>query len=66
MPTRPCPACDHDSPRYLEGASQGAYVRYYRCDACGLVFNVSKSKPHAPPTVVAPGKGDRGGSSGAS
>jgi hypothetical protein len=66
MPARPCPACNHIAPRYLDGASQGAYVNYYRCDACGLVFNVSKSRPNAPHKVVAPGGGDSGGSSATS
>ena len=42
MSIRPCPKCQHDTPRLLEGASQDAAVYVYRCDQCGHVWNVSK------------------------
>jgi len=43
VPIRPCPQCDSLTPRRLDGASQAAYVWYYRCDACGHAWSVSKT-----------------------
>ena len=42
MPSRPCPACQQDTARLLEGASAGAYVWYYICPQCGHTWSVSK------------------------
>ena len=56
MPTRPCPICQHTSPRYLPATSEHAVVSYYRCDPCGHVSTVPKDKPDAPPGHVTPPK----------
>lgn len=48
MPVRPCPACGRPSPRYVSGVSETALVNYYRCEACGHVFAVSKDNPDGP------------------
>lgn len=38
----PCPNCSGDRGRWLEGSSKDAYVDYFRCDACGHVWNIPK------------------------
>ena len=42
MPTQPCPACHGPTTRRLDGASEDAYVNYYRCERCGHVWTTSK------------------------
>jgi uncharacterized Zn finger protein len=56
MVSRPCPTCQHDAPRLLQGITEIALVIYYRCNACGTVFSVPKHDPAAPPVIVTPGK----------
>ena len=48
MSIRPCPKCQHDTPRLLEAASTDAAVNFYRCTRCGHVWNVSKYYPDGP------------------
>jgi Pyruvate/2-oxoacid:ferredoxin oxidoreductase delta subunit len=48
MPIRPCPRCHRLTARWLEESSKHAYVNYYRCDGCGMVWNVPKENPDAP------------------
>jgi hypothetical protein len=51
--TKPsCPSCADPSPRYLQDSSNFAVVDYYRCEACGCVFNVPKGRPEAAPKSV--------------
>lgn len=53
MPERPCPNCPAKALRFLPGASDStSYVNYYRCDACGHVFTVSKADPDGPPRAI--------------
>ena len=52
MPFRPCPACQFQTPRLLEAASRDAHVHYYRCEACGRVWNIQKSNPDGPMVAV--------------
>jgi rubredoxin len=47
LPHRICPKCQAPG-RLLESSSQAAEVEYYRCDACGHVWNLSKADPNAP------------------
>lgn len=51
MPHRICPQC-HRQGRFLEAASQEAWVDYYRCDVCGHVWAQSKEDPNAPPRDI--------------
>lgn len=51
MPHRVCPTCRAPG-RLLEAASKDATVEYYRCDACGHVWNHDKANPNAPPRHV--------------
>jgi rubredoxin len=51
MPHRTCPQCQQQG-RYLEGASQSAWVDYYRCDVCGHVWALDKGDPNAPPRDI--------------
>jgi uncharacterized Zn finger protein len=37
-----CPSCSVKEGRWLEGSSKDAYVDYFRCDACGHVWNIPK------------------------
>jgi hypothetical protein len=37
-----CPGCGDANGRHLPHPSQGAFVDYYRCDACECVWNVRK------------------------
>ncbi len=55
MPIRPCPHCSTPTPRLLE-TSNWAHVNYYRCPACGCVWNTPKENPEAPPNIVMPGR----------
>ena len=52
MDTYSCPHCDERMGRWLEETSRDTYVNYYRCDACGHVWNVSKDDPYAQPVDV--------------
>ena len=52
MPFRPCPACQFQTPRLREAASRDADVHYYRCEACGHVWHVSKYNPDGPMVAV--------------
>jgi len=45
MPVRPCPECQTPTPRLLEAVSKVAEVWYYRCGACGHIWNVPKANP---------------------
>lgn len=47
-----CPHCGNRSPRHLDGASEGAFVDYYRCDSCLCVWNVQKGDPNGPVQIV--------------
>ena len=38
----PCPNCSSDAGRWLESSSKDAYVDYFRCSACGHVWNRPK------------------------
>jgi hypothetical protein len=51
MPHRLCSQCQRPG-RLLEAASQGAWVTYYRCDACGHVWSQDKMDLDAPPRDV--------------
>ena len=51
MNTPPCSNCQHPA-RFLTFPSAGAYVNYYRCDACGHVFHFPKGHPEAMPVAV--------------
>lgn len=42
MISSPCPNCSSDATRWLESTSKEAYVDYFRCDACGSVWNTPK------------------------
>jgi uncharacterized Zn finger protein len=42
MPSRTCPKCRAGAPRLLAVLSEISTVNYYRCDACGHVWTVSK------------------------
>lgn len=42
MSDRPCPNCHARVQRWLEAPSANAAVDYYRCEACGHVWTVSK------------------------
>ena len=42
MPIRPCPNCAAQTPRVLEGASENAYVWYYRCERCLHIWTLDK------------------------
>jgi hypothetical protein len=44
--------CQVPTIRWLEESSKYAYVNYYRCEACGHVWNVPKDNPDAPPKHV--------------
>ena len=37
-----CVVCRSEHVRWLEALSLGAWVNYYRCNACGHVANVPK------------------------
>ena len=41
--TCPCPICERHG-HWLESLSRDAYVDYYRCTACGHVWNVPKNE----------------------
>jgi len=56
MPTRPCPCCERETPRWLEASSKNAFVNYHRCDICGCVWTLPKDDPDAAPTIVAEGR----------
>jgi hypothetical protein len=56
MPVLPCPQCQHPTPRHLEGASQDAWVNYYRCEYCSYVWNVPKPGYDRTKDVPAPDK----------
>ena len=42
---QPCPVCQTPTPRNLEASSRDAQVNYYRCEACGTVWNKPKNEP---------------------
>ena len=42
MISSPCPSCSAATTRWLESTSKDAYVDYFRCDACGNVWNTPK------------------------
>ena len=48
MPTKPCPKCQKPTARLVESTSKAAWVNYYRCDACGHVWNIAKDTPDGP------------------
>jgi uncharacterized Zn finger protein len=52
MPFRPCPECQHQTPRLLEALSHVALVNYFRCEACGHVWHIQKSDPDGPMVAV--------------
>jgi hypothetical protein len=54
--TAPCPHCQGLA-LWLENVSQEAYVDYYRCSKCALVWNVRKEPAGPSPemTIVQPG-----------
>jgi len=63
MPIRPCPQCQTQTARVLDAASALAHVWYYRCDACGHVWNVPKTNPDGPIVHVTVPPNDIGGGS---
>ena len=52
LPARLCPECQRVTLRHLPASSEGAKVDYYRCDDCGHVWSVRKSRPNLPPAPV--------------
>jgi hypothetical protein len=48
-PARPCPICQSTTARWLEAVSKPAWVNYYRCLACGHLWNIPKPRVMAPP-----------------
>ncbi len=55
MPARPCPNCDHLTPRALDTLGTYGYVDYYRCPECEHVWHLPKQQD-GPPTTVAQGR----------
>jgi len=51
---QPCSLCGTAGPRILEAVSRDAVVNYYRCDACGAVWNRPKNAPEPIFIVVNP------------
>jgi hypothetical protein len=52
MPRQPGPACQRDTPRWLEASSKEAQVNYCRCEECGHVWTVPKNDPTVAPTLI--------------
>jgi len=46
-----CPNCTYPG-RFLEEASAGTTVNYYRCDLCSCVWCIDKGDPKSPPSDV--------------
>ena len=51
MPIYLCPNCARKG-NSLTDTSTYAAVNYFRCNACGHVWTLSKTDPHAPPSAV--------------
>ena len=50
-PQRLCPCCNSEA-RFLEAASEGSSVEYYRCDQCRCVWCHDRNDPDAEPRDI--------------
>src|SRR5262245_32129321 len=58
MKTRPCLNCHTSAVLWLEDASKGAFVNYFRCEQCGDVWTMGKDEPQIVSYVSRPAGGD--------
>ena len=53
VPIRPCPNCQHLTPRSLD--TEWANVYTYRCEPCGHIWQILKDRPEDGATILSEG-----------